>query len=86
MWPDSSVVRLLGICVQVTGHVLFPFLHDIWWLSIGPCSGCEHQRDCLVGFGIVLSRFGDNSIYPGENVTVQPYGPIAQCSEYSHSL
>ena len=39
-----------------------------------------------VGFGIVPSRFGDNSIYLGENVTVQPYGPIAQCSEYSHGL
>ena len=36
---------------------------DIWWLCVGPCSGCEQQpeRDCLVGSGMVPSRFGDKS-------------------------
>ena len=32
-----------------------------------PCSGCEQQRDCLVGSGMVPSRFGDESNYAGGN-------------------
>ena len=43
---------------------------DIWWLSMGPCSGCERQRDCLVGTGTVPSR--------GEIVAGRPCGSIAQ--------
>ena len=34
---------------------------DIWWLSVGPCSGCEQQKDCLVGSCMVPGRFGDES-------------------------
>ena len=30
---------------------------DIWWLSVGPCLGCEQQMYCLVGFGMVPSRY-----------------------------
>ena len=26
---------------------------------VGPCSGCEQQRDCHVGFGMVLSTTND---------------------------
>ena len=55
---------------------------------MGPCSGYEQQRDCLVGTGMVPSRFGDESniIKQGEIVTGRPCGPIAQWSEYSHGL
>ena len=34
---------------------------------MGPCSGREQQRDCLVGSGMVPSRFGDESIKAGGN-------------------
>ena len=34
---------------------------------MGPCSGCEQQRDSLVGSSMVLSRFGDESIEAGGN-------------------
>ena len=34
---------------------------DILWLNVGPCSGCEQQRDCLDGSGIVPSGFGEES-------------------------
>ena len=34
---------------------------------MGPCSGCEQQTDCLVGSGMVPSRFGDESIKAGGN-------------------
>ena len=34
---------------------------------MGPCSGCEQQRDCLVGSGMVPSGFGDESNYAGGN-------------------
>ena len=34
---------------------------------MGPCSGCEQQRDCLVGSGMVPSRFGDESYLAGGN-------------------
>ena len=32
-----------------------------------PCSGCEQQRNCLVGSGMVPSRFGNESNLAGEN-------------------
>ena len=37
----------------------------------GPCSGCEQQRDCLIGTSTVLSSFGNESILfkQGEIVT-----------------
>ena len=34
---------------------------------MGPCSGCEQQRDCLVGSGMAPSGFGDESYYAGGN-------------------
>ena len=44
------------------GRAMCCFLHyGIWWLSVGPSSGCEQQRDGLVGSGMVPSRFGDES-------------------------
>ena len=50
------------------GRSMFFFLAcDIWWLSVGPCSGCEQQRDCLVGSSMVPSRFGDESFKAGGN-------------------
>ena len=67
-WLGSSVVECshgkretLG---SSPGRATFFFRPcDIWWLSVGPCSGCEQQpdRDCLVGSGMVPSRFGDES-------------------------
>ena len=34
---------------------------------MGPCSGCEQQKDSLVGSGMVPSRFGDESNLAGGN-------------------
>ena len=47
---------------------------------MGPCPGCEQQpeRDCLVGSGMVPSRFGDESIKQRENVTSRSSGSVAQ--------
>ena len=39
----------------------FLFPCDSWWLSVGPCSCCEQQRDCLVGSGMAPNRFLDES-------------------------
>ena len=67
MWPDSSVVRVLARSPRgagfesLPGHVFF-LAFDIWWPSVGPCSGCKQQRDGPVGSGMVPSRFGDESI------------------------
>ena len=41
--------------------IFSPFLLHLV-ASVGPCSGCEQQRDCLVGTGTVPSRFGGESI------------------------
>ena len=30
---------------------------------VGQCSGCEQQRDCLVGPGMVPRRFGEEGEY-----------------------
>ena len=52
MWPDSSVVRVLARSVRgpgfesKSGHGLFPILRHL----VAPSSGCEQQRDFLVGF------------------------------------
>ena len=71
VWLGSSVVECshgkretLGSSPGRAAFFSRPF--DIWWLSVGgvgPCSGCEQQpeRDCLVGSGMVPSRFGDES-------------------------
>ena len=62
------------------------FLHcSIWWLSIGPCSGCEQQMDCFFGSGVVPSRFGDE-IKQGEIVTGRPSGSVVQLEECSHGI
>ena len=49
------------------GRALYvPLPSDIWWLSVGPCSDCEQQRDSLVS--LVPARFrvvGDESTYAG---------------------
>ena len=50
---------------------------DIWWLSVGPCSGCEQQRDYLVGSGMVPSRFGDKYNLAGVIVTDLPCDLVA---------
>ena len=34
---------------------------------MGPCSGCELQKDCFFGCGMVPSRFGVESIKVGGN-------------------
>ena len=60
-WSEYShgMREVLG---SSSGRAMCFFLPcDIWWLSVGPCSGCEQQRDCLVGSGMVPSGFGDES-------------------------
>ena len=34
---------------------------------MGPCSGCEQQRECIVGSGMVPSRFGEEAYLAGGN-------------------
>ena len=53
---------------------------------MGPCLGCEKQRDCLVVSGMVPSRFGDESNYAGEIIAGRPCGSVAQWSECSHGM
>ena len=95
MWFGSSVVRVLTRYARGpgfgcrSGHVLFLPLGHLW-LSVGPFSGGEQQRDCLVGSGRVPSRFradsGTNLIKKGEIVTGRPCGSVAQWSECSHGM
>ena len=59
---------------------------DIWWLNVGSCSGCEQQRDCLVGSGMVPSRFGDESNLAGGNCHSSTCGSVAQWPECSHGM
>ena len=59
MWSDSSVISVLHclrvvMCSIPVGSCAF-FSHDIWWLSVGPCSG------------MVPNRFGDESSLAGGN-------------------
>ena len=66
MWLGSSVVKVLARYARGPGSspgraVCFFLPCGIWWLSVGPCSGCEQQRDCLVGSGMVPRGFGDES-------------------------
>ena len=68
VWLDSSVVECSHgkreTLDSSPGRATFFFRPcDIWWLSVGPCSGCKQQpeRDCLVGSGMVPSRLGDES-------------------------
>ena len=68
------------------GRAMCFFLPCYIWVSVGPWSGCEQQRDCLVGSGKVLSRFGDESNYAGEIVAGRPCGSVAQWSECSHGM
>ena len=85
-WSEYSH-GLRGVLGSSPGRVMYCFLPcDSWWLSVGPCSGCEQQRDCLVGSGMAPSSLGDESIQAGELVTGLLCGPIAQWSEYSHGL
>ena len=83
VWLGSSVVECshgkreaLGSSPGRATFFLRPC--DIWWLSVGPCSGCEQQRDCLVGSGMVPSRSGTNLIKQGGNVTGRSCGSVAQ--------
>ena len=85
-WSECShgMREVLG---SSPGRAMCIFLPcDIWWLSVGPCSGCEQQRDCLVGPGMVPSRFGDDSNYAGGNCHRSTCGSVAQWSECSHGL
>ena len=50
---------------------------------MGPYSGCEPQRDCLICSDMVPSRFGDESNYAGDIVTGGPCGSVAQWFECS---
>ena len=67
VWLGSSVVRVLARYARGpgfeswSGHVLFSSLVTFGGFGVGPCLGCEQQRDCLVGSGMVPSRFGDES-------------------------
>ena len=61
------------------GLATFFFLPcDVWWLSVGPCSGCQQQNGTISS---VLAWFraasGTNLIKQGENVTGQPCGMVA---------
>ena len=60
VWRCSSVFRVLVryAIESRSDHVLFP---PLWHLvaCVVPCSGSEQQRECLVGSGMVPSRFGD---------------------------
>ena len=60
-WSECShgIREVLG---SSSGRAMCFYLPcDIWWLSVGPRLGCEQQRDCLVGSGMVPNRFGDES-------------------------
>ena len=60
-WSECSH-GMREVLNSIPGRAMCFFLPcDIWWLSVGPCSGCEQQRDCLVGSGMVPSRFGNES-------------------------
>ena len=67
--PNGSVAQwsecshdLQEVLSSSPGRAMCFFLPcDIWWLSVGPCSGREQQRDCLVGSGMVPRGFGDES-------------------------
>ena len=66
VWLGSSVVRVLARYARGpgfesrSGHVLVPPLcHLVTNVSL--CLGCEQQRDCLVGSGMVPNRFWDES-------------------------
>ena len=91
VWSNSSVVRVLIRSARgsgfesLSGHVLFPSC-DIWWLSVGPCKGCEQQMNCLVGSGMIPSRFGDKSFKQGDIAIGLPCDPTAQWTEYSNGL
>ena len=55
-WVAQSVVRVLAQSPR--GSAICFFLP---WNLVCLCSGCNQQRDCLVGSGVDLSRYGDKS-------------------------
>ena len=58
----------------------------IWWLSLGPCSGCEQQRTVSSVPAWFRADSGTNLIKQREIVTGRPCGSVAQWSECSHGL
>ena len=76
--------EILGLSL---GRAMCFFLPcDIYWpvWGGGPCSGCEHQRDCLVGFGMFRADSGTNLhvIKQGEIVTGQPVTKLFQEKDF----
>ena len=80
-WSEYSH-GLRGVLGSSPGRIMCFFLPcDLWWLSVGPCSGCEQQRDCLVGSGLAPSSLGDESIQAGgtcHRPTVWPYSSVVR--------
>ena len=86
VWPNSSGVRVIAHYARGSGFDSWSgcaFSSPVTFGSLvaqcGSCSGCEHQKDCLFGSGMVQSRFGDESIRAGGNchiLTVWPYSSV----------
>ena len=52
---------------------------DIWWLSVGPCSGCEQQKGTVSSVpACFIADSGTNLIKQGGNVTGRSCGSVAQ--------
>ena len=58
----------------------------IWWLSVGPCSGCEQQRDCSLVSAWFRADSETNLIKQGEIVTGRLCGSVTQWSECLHGM
>ena len=94
--PRGSVAQwseclhgLRGVLGSSPGRAMCFFLPcDIWWLSVGPCSGCEQQMSRNVSSVPAWFRAdsGTNLIKQGEIVTGRPCGSVAQWSECSHGM
>ena len=72
------------VLVSSSGRAVCLFLPcDIWWLIVGPCSGCEQQNG-------LCRRFRADSLTnlkkQGEFAIGRPYGSVAQWSECSHGV
>ena len=91
VWPHSSEVRILARSAKDpgfesrSGYVLFPVL---WHLVAqrGSVHGLRAAKGPLVCSGMVPSRFWDKSIKAGGVCHSSTVWPMAQWSEFSHSL
>ena len=69
-WKSARMVReRRWVRVTVGPHSFSA--RDIWWLSVGPCSGCEQQPETVSSVPAWFrADLGTNLIKQGENVTV----------------